>query len=257
MTRAVLFDFDQTLVEFPPADPRTLFEEGASRCYAFLSAHDRSLPTFEAFCRRHRWLRLRYRWMTRLTGGEADMRPFLRRICKDFGLQRDQASLATLGWAWYEPIAEKATLAPDVRPTLTALTAAGIELGLVINSAHPAGVIDQHLDQLKLLEFFPTRAYSTEIGAHKPDAQLFSAALNSIGASASEAIYVGDEIRSDILGAHRVGIRTVLLSRNVISKPPAADYMIRDLAQLLDLPELAQVQSKTRPAAPVIPALIV
>src|SRR3954462_830926 len=102
MTRAVLFDFEQTLVDFPPADPRTLLEEGASRCYAFLSAHDRALPTFEAFFRRQRWLARRMRWMTRLSGGEPDMRSFLRRICRDFGLQRDQVSLATLGWLWYE-----------------------------------------------------------------------------------------------------------------------------------------------------------
>ena len=40
--------------------------------------------------RRHRWLQLRYRWTARLTGGEPEMRAFLRRICKDFGLQRDE-----------------------------------------------------------------------------------------------------------------------------------------------------------------------
>jgi HAD superfamily hydrolase (TIGR01509 family) len=185
------------------------------------------------------------------------MRPFLRRICRDYGLQRDQASLATLGWLWYEPLAEKATIAPDVRPTLSALTAAGIELGLVINSAHPAGVIDSHLDRLGLLEFFPTRAYSTEIGAHKPDARLFTAALDSIGVSASEAIYVGDEIKQDILGAHRVGMTTVLLRRDVTPQPPAADHLIRDIAQLLDLPLLAHARAQTRPPATIIPALIV
>ena len=258
MVRAVLFDLDQTLVNFPSADAGELFRAGASRCYAFLSAHQRSLPPFSTFCRRQRWNQRKIDWITRLTGGEPDQRGLLRRLCRDYGLQRDQASLAMLGWLWYEPIADHAAVAPDIRPTLAALTQAGVELGLVVNSPYQGAVIDQHLENLGLLEFFPTRAYSTEIGARKPDARLFMAALESMGVLASEAIFVGDDIKADMLGARRVGMTTVLRQSGSSTLPvPTADHVIRQISELLDLPQLAHVRARPRPISPAIPELIV
>ena len=255
MIRAVLFDFDQTLVDFSAVDATRIFREGASRCYAYLSAHELALPAFEAFCRQQRWIRRRIDWLTKLTGGEPDMRRVLRRLCRDYRLQRDQVSLAKLGWLWYEPITEHATVAADVMPTLRAFVTGGIELGLVVNSAYPGAVIDQHLEALGLLEFFPTRAYSTDVGARKPDARSFAAALESLGVGATEAIFVGDDPKADILGAHRVGMRTVLRT----SKPTAsniADRVISRLSQLLELPELSHVHGKTQPPPVVVPALV-
>lgn len=256
MIRAVLFDFEGTLVDFAAIDSAALFEAGAERCYAFLSAHERSLPTFEAFVRQQRWVRRRIEWMRRLTGGEPNLRPVLKRICRDYGLQRDQASLGTLGWSWYEPLADRATVAADVKPTLTALAKANIELGLIVNSAYPAGVIDYHLEKLGLLEFFATRAYSTEIGAQKPDARLFTAALESMHVTAAEAIYVGDEMKTDMLGASRVGMMPVLRGKLAGTSTIVA-HQISGIGELLDLPELAHLRPVVQPNHSPIPALIV
>jgi putative hydrolase of the HAD superfamily len=108
-----------------------------------------------------------------------------------------------------------------------------------------------------LIEFFPTRAYSTDIGARKPDARLFHAALESIGVSAAEAIFVGDDAKVDMLGARRVGMTTVLRRHERTSDPMQADHVIQNLAQLLDLPQLSHLRGRERPAAPDIPALVV
>ena len=254
MIRAVLFDFDQTLVDFSACDARRIFREGASRCYAYLSAHELSLPAFESFCREQRWTRRKIDWIRRLTGGEPDMRRVLRRLCRDYHLQRDQVSLAKLGWLWYEPMTEHATVAADVIPTLRTLSQAGIELGLVANSAYPGAVIDQHLEDLGLIEFFPTRAYSTDIGARKPDARIFHAALDSMNVNAAEAIFVGDEIKTDILGAHRAGMTTVL--RGSDPQGGFANHVIQQIGQLLDLSELSEIRQKTISLPPIIPALM-
>ncbi len=261
MKRAILFDFDQTLVDFPATDAARdaadLFREGATRCYAFLSAHERSLPTFEAFFRQQRWIHRRIDWLTRLTGGEPDFRRFLRRMCRDYGLQRDQVSLATLGWLWYEPLTARATVAPDVIPTLSSLANANIELGLAVNSAYPGAVIDRHLESLGLLEFFPVRAYSTDIGARKPDPRLFNAALEAMKVTTAETIYVGDDLKSDIAGAKRVGLTTVLRGpTKSAAKSAAADHTIQQIGELLNLPELEHVRTHAKPKPPAIPALI-
>jgi HAD superfamily hydrolase (TIGR01509 family) len=255
MIRAVLFDFELTLVDFSPCDPTRIFREGASRCYAYLSAHDLSLPVFESFCRQQRWIRRKIDWLTKLTGGEPDMRRVLRRMCRDYRLQRDQVSLAKLGWLWYEPMTEHASVAADVMPTLRALAAGGIELGLVVNSAYPGAVIDQHLEALGLLEFFQTRAYSTDVGARKPDARIFAAALESLGVSAAEGIFVGDDPKTDILGAKRVGMATVLRSAGGASSE-VADHVISQLSQLIQVPELSRLRAATQPAPVVVPALL-
>jgi HAD superfamily hydrolase (TIGR01549 family) len=260
MTRAILFDLDDTLVGYRPGDAAKLFRAGAERVYAYLSAHELPMPAFEPFCRRQRWLQTRATWMTRLTGGEPDARRLLRKMCRDFGLQRDESCLAKLGWLWYEPLTELADVADDVRPTLALLREHDFQLGLVANTPHLGAVIDQHLSDLGLLEFFPARAYSTEIGARKPHPHLFMSALEQLGMSADEALFVGDDLKEDIAGAHRLGMRTALLSTN----PPraAAHYAnhviarIGELRELLHLPTAAAAPNAPSTApAPAIPPL--
>ena len=54
---------------------------------------------------------------------------------------------------------------------------------------------------------------SEEVGVIKPDPAIFAIALERLGCSASEAVMVGDAWQTDIIGAHRAGIRSVWLSR--------------------------------------------
>jgi putative hydrolase of the HAD superfamily len=236
MIRAVLFDLDDTLVDFHPPDRRTLFEAGAGRVYAFLTARGCSLPAFAPFVARQRRIARRIDFTTWLTGGEPDGRRLLRRLCKDFRLQRDAQCLAKLGWLWYEPMLEHAEMAGDIIPTLAALRDGDVKLGLVVNTIHQGEVIDRHLEQLGLLSFFPVRAYSTEIAARKPNPQLFQAALKELGVSADETVFVGDDPKLDIFGAQRAGMRTV------VRIPPhsrrtrgMADYAVERIGQLLDI----------------------
>jgi FMN phosphatase YigB (HAD superfamily) len=240
MIRAVLFDFDDTLVDFRHRhrrdDARALFEAGAARVYAYLTARGCSLPSFEPFYSRQRAIARRIDFRTWITGGEPDGRRLLRRLCHDFGLQRDESSLGKLGWLWYEPVLETANLPADVRPTLAALRDGDVKLGLVVNTRHQGQVIDRHLEQLGLLEFFPVRAYSSDVGARKPNPQLFQHALRQLDVPADEALFVGDDPKLDIFGAQRVGMRAcVRLPRGSDRGRGMADYAIERISQLLDI----------------------
>jgi FMN phosphatase YigB (HAD superfamily) len=258
MIRAVLFDFEQTLVDVPTRrDPATLFHDGASRCYAFLSALEVSLPAFEGFHRRQKWIYRRSEWLRKLTGAEPDLRRFLRRMCKDYGLQRDHGSLATLGWNFYEPHTQDMRLPADVIPTLQALADNDIELGLVINTPWLGQVIDRHLEALGLLEFFPVRAYSTEIGACKPDPRLFQAALHALHVNASQTLFVSAAGKSDLLGAQRLGMTTVYRHEKSVGGTPWADHLIRQVGELLMLPPFSNLKSRLKPIPTPIPQLIV
>ena len=254
MIRAVLFDFDDTLVDFRQADPRALFEAGAARVYAYLTARGCSLPSFEPFYSRQRAIARWINFRTWITGGEPDGRRLLRRLCKDFGLQRDAQSLAKLGWLWYEPLLERAELAADVIPTLAALRDGEVKLGLVANTIHQGEVIDRHLERFGLLEFFPVRAYSSDLGARKPSPELFQTALKQLDVPASGALFVGDDPKLDIFGAQRAGMSAAVRVRPGSGRG-MADYAIERVGQLLDIFDIvpstqAQGSLRVEPIAP-------
>jgi putative hydrolase of the HAD superfamily len=267
MDRGILFDLEGTLVDYPPAaaDPRGLFEAGAAKVYALLTSKGCALPSFEQFARQQRSLARRIDWVTWLTGGEPDGRRLLRRLCKDYGLQRDHESLVLLGGLWHEPTAEIAVVAPDVVPTLSALREADVKLGLVVDTIWPGEVIDRHLEALGLLEFFPVRAYSTEHAARKPHPNLFRAALDELHLAAAETFFVGDDPATDVLGARRAGIRCILRAKNPSKRDHRlADKVIERIGQLTDIFQLVPercarattIPVLTRPAAPSLDQLI-
>lgn len=98
----------------------------------------------------------------------------------------------------------------DVLPTLDMLKERGIVLGLVSNLNYS---LNGYCDELGLTPYLDLALTSSEVGAEKPQPPIFLAALERAGASASEAIHVGDQYQSDVLGAINVGIKPLLLDR--------------------------------------------
>jgi putative hydrolase of the HAD superfamily len=52
---------------------------------------------------------------------------------------------------------------------------------------------------------------SGEVGVRKPEPGIFTTALERIGATPGEALYVGDNYWADVVGALRAGVTPVLL----------------------------------------------
>ena len=55
---------------------------------------------------------------------------------------------------------------------------------------------------------------SGEVGIGKPDPRIFTTVLERLGISAEMAIMVGNSLKSDIAGAHQVGLKAVWLNRD-------------------------------------------
>jgi FMN phosphatase YigB (HAD superfamily) len=51
--------------------------------------------------------------------------------------------------------------------------------------------------------------FSSEIGRRKPDPAIFERALEALGVTPEEALFVGDRLWEDVGGAGAVGMRTV------------------------------------------------
>ena len=72
--------------------------------------------------------------------------------------------------------------------------------------------------------------FSTEVGAIKPSARPFLAALDAVGASPDEVLFVGDSLERDILPARKLGMTTCLVGTS--APGVAADFHIQSIAEL-------------------------
>jgi HAD superfamily hydrolase (TIGR01549 family) len=60
---------------------------------------------------------------------------------------------------------------------------------------------------------------SEAVGVSKPDPAIFRAALDRAGATAKEAVMLGDSWENDVVGAHGVGIRPIWFNRFARPRP--------------------------------------
>jgi putative hydrolase of the HAD superfamily len=122
--------------------------------------------------------------------------------------------------------------------TLAALEGAGIRRGLVCDTGFtPGRVVRQILDDTGLLGHLEVLCFSDEVGVPKPGNEIFAKALAELGARPPEAIHVGDLRRTDIAGAHDIGMHGVRFRgvHDDHTDSPDAECVIDRHAQLLEI----------------------
>jgi putative hydrolase of the HAD superfamily len=74
---------------------------------------------------------------------------------------------------------------------------------------------EQHakLKHLGIAGYFKALAISEEVGATKPDARIYYAALDQLGCEPHEAVMLGDNLHADVQGAHNAGVAAVWFNR--------------------------------------------
>jgi putative hydrolase of the HAD superfamily len=123
----------------------------------------------------------------------------------------------------------------DALPTLTALRARGLELGLITN-----GRVDTQaakIERLGLAPFLDTVLISEREGVRKPDPQIYARAVERLGVAASQAWHVGDHPTADVAGAHAAGLTAVWRHVPYWPEPATGAFTIFTLAELLPLIE--------------------
>lgn len=91
---------------------------------------------------------------------------------------------------------------------LSRLRAAGLLLGVVSNSD---GRVEQALAAAGLRDYFDVVVDSGLTGIEKPDPRIFAAALEALGVTAEEAVYIGDIYEVDVVGARAAGLGAALV----------------------------------------------
>lgn len=123
---------------------------------------------------------------------------------------------------------------PDVEDNLANLKKV-YQLALVTNGA--PDLQREKIQGANLAQYFDTILISGEVGIGKPDFRIFKLALDTLAASPSEAVMVGDSLDRDILGAQRAGIKGIWLNRSGcdLTSSVVPDAQVTSLNQMPEL----------------------
>ena len=121
---------------------------------------------------------------------------------------------------------------PGGREALAVLKQRGFVLGIVTDTIYPIERKMRWLRQIGVAEFIDVVACSTDVGAHKPEPEIYLHALRQAGLTPAESAFVG-HAADELEGARRAGLATVA----VLYEPGSqADYYAESLFDLLDVP---------------------
>jgi putative hydrolase of the HAD superfamily len=223
--RAVLFDVLGTLVELEP--PWPLLRRTLRRRHG--------IDVSEAEAREAMVAEMAYYRSHHQEGRDEATLDDLRRRCalvlRENLPRASQVGLEELT----EALLDALRFAPfaDAAPTLATLRAAGFRLAAVSNWDSS---LRRVLAELGLSAALDAVVVSAEAGARKPDPAIFQMALDKIGCMNGEALFVGDSLETDVLGARAAGLRAFLLDRAAVGDFGSD---VERIFTLSDLPALA------------------
>ncbi len=164
------------------------------------------LPTAEAFTR---YLADHETELFPTGEDEIDIANVMRRSFAAQGVDLQDDDLRLFLRSAHDVWASYYSLAASTHALLEALRARGLRLALVSNTASPEWLLLPVLEEQGLLARVDAVVLSSEVGKRKPHAAIFERALEEVAVEPGDALFVGDRIDADVLGASRVGMTTV------------------------------------------------
>jgi putative hydrolase of the HAD superfamily len=140
----------------------------------------------------------------RLTSIEANAQV----ICEAVGTCPTQAQLAEAARIRTEACRRFLVPRQDTIPTLQAIKAAGLGIGLISDCSAEVPQIWPELPYAALVD---VPVFSCQVGAQKPDLRIYRLAAEGLGVSPQDCIYVGDGFSRELTGALAAGMHAILL----------------------------------------------
>ncbi len=125
-------------------------------------------------------------------------------------------------------------LYPQVQETLEQLSS---HYRMAIVSDAQSAYANSELRAVGILNYFNPVIVSGDYGYRKPDPRLFQKALDALEVQPEHALYIGNDLYHDILGAQQVGMKTIFVSYttrvNSTIETVVPDYIIFTFPELI------------------------
>lgn len=224
MTRAVLFDLDDTLYAYEPSHQAGL-QAASAALAAARGAPVEAVATAYYAARERAFARLGP------VAAAHSRHLYFKWVLEDLGGEFDAALAHALAETYWRGALAAMTPAPGAEALLRVLRAAGVRLGILTDLT--VGIQLEKLARLGLAQAFDVVVTSEEAGRDKPDPAGFRLACERLGVEPARCVMVGDNPVNDIEGAAGVGMPAVWLGRG--ERPlPAGCHRVASLEALLE-----------------------
>ena len=227
-----MFDWAYTLVDLVREDDRVAFLELMN----FLKKKDVKLPEFELIFSEYQDLFYGLIKESRQTHREANFEIVLRYLFFKHGIEIEKrSSWKDILTVYYKVIHGVRRVYPDVMGTLKYFKESGIRMGIISNTTNPQFIKEEELCRTGLSTYFEFAIFSSSTPYRKPHPSIFNAAISKLNLDAENILFVGDDLKTDVMGAQSVGMQTAWLNRGLskLVENITPHYQITSLSELL------------------------
>jgi putative hydrolase of the HAD superfamily len=198
-SRAVVFDLFGTLVDnnsfigSPSAEWRAMLRHMAAAVGADPDAFDAG------------WAQDAPR---RTAGAFETVEACVSSVCSALNLEPDESCVSQAAALRVDFMRRGLSPRPDAVPTLQALRAAGLRIGLISNCIPDVPLLWAATPFATLID---VPIFSAAVRLAKPDPRIFQLACDQLGVAPHEAVFVADGEGGELAGAASIGMQAVLI----------------------------------------------
>lgn len=82
----------------------------------------------------------------------------------------------------------------------------------VVSNTHSPTLVPSHLERMGIADLFEAVVLSVDLGWRKPHPAIYQAALDRLGITAADAVFIGDSYVPDYVGPVKYGMRALLIT---------------------------------------------
>ena len=158
---------------------------------------------------------------------------FRRPLSEGRGLEITEALCLEMSDRFLEYCATKSGVVEGAHELMDYLKGRGYRMHMTSNGFHE--VQYKKLAASGLRNYFDTIILSEDAGANKPSKAFFDYALAKSGASVDTTMMIGDNLQTDIIGAHDVGLDTILFNRWDVQPSDIPTHTVAALSEIMQI----------------------
>lgn len=117
----------------------------------------------------------------------------------------------------------------DVLESMQFLKSLGVKIACVTNGRD--FFQRNKIKALGLDKYFDVIVTSGELAVKKPEPFIFETAIEKLGATYDQAVFIGDNLKADMEPSNKLGMKTIWVNSCAETKPDFVDYLLKSFSE--------------------------